>query len=243
MRGLVLGAGLATIVVLALAGSVAYAQSGAGGTNPQPPREIRPPRAPQCVNAPCSSPGWQGSRDDYPREAFDRSISATVVVRCTLTATRALENCAAERETPPGMGFGALAVKLVQRDWLMEPKRVTGRERGGQITFDYTITGRAAGRARIISDVTWAETPSEAELRAATPARSTGGSAVLRCRVEASGALADCVVAGQVPARSSFGKAALPLASRYRVDIPPSQQASYAHGDVLVSLIFPPTAD
>lgn len=74
---------------------------------------------------------------------------------------------------------------------------------------------------RLITRPDWLDRPSGAQLARHYPARAldrgVSGQAVLSCSVTAAGRLTDCAVAGETPAGSGFGPAALKLARYFRM--------------------------
>ena len=76
----------------------------------------------------------------------------------------------------------------------------------------------------------WSKTPSQAEMTAAYPPEALkanlAGSAIAECTVAATGALADCVIAGESPANAGFGAAALSLSPRFQM--PPKSPSGAA---------------
>jgi TonB family protein len=84
--------------------------------------------------------------------------------------------------------------------------------------------------------------PSTAELTAAWPAkaaqRGTEGDAIARCKADAAGALSDCRVLIERPARAGFGEALLALTPRYRLTPAPNGERP-ADAPVLISASWP----
>lgn len=89
--------------------------SGAGSA---PPRLIRAPERREL-------------RALHPPEALRARRGGTVSMRCRIRADGMLEACAALRETPPGQGFGAAAVRAAPY-FRFEPPSIDGRPVGGQ---------------------------------------------------------------------------------------------------------------
>lgn len=69
------------------------------------------------------------------------------------------------------------------------------------------------------AEADWARRPTEADLARFYPERATqaklGGDVTLACNVAKAGALSDCVVFRENPARYGFGEAALKIADAY----------------------------
>lgn len=89
--------------------------SGAGSA---PPRLIRAPERREL-------------RALHPLEALRARRGGTVSMRCRIRADGTLEACSPLRETPPGQGFGAAAVRAAPY-FRFEPPSIDGRPVGGQ---------------------------------------------------------------------------------------------------------------
>ena len=57
-------------------------------------------------------PSAQDMVDAYPRRALRDEVRGRVVIACHLTAEGKLTACTVAEETPPGLGFGAAALKM-----------------------------------------------------------------------------------------------------------------------------------
>jgi TonB family protein len=84
--------------------------------------------------------------------------------------------------------------------------------------------------------------PSSADLMATWPAKAarqgTEGDAIARCKADAEGALSDCQVVVERPARSGFGEALLALAPKYRLTPAPRGERP-PQAPVLISASWP----
>lgn len=78
--------------------------STAAPTDPVPanagPTWVRPPRV---------------TVDDYPRRAIDRGVSGLAAITCKPSADGRPTSCRIVTETPAGLGFGAAALRVVER--------------------------------------------------------------------------------------------------------------------------------
>ncbi len=87
-----------------------------------------------------------------------------------------------------------------------------------------------------------AQVPTREELMAAWPksaaARKLEGDALARCKVDLTGALSDCQVVVERPARAGFGDALLSLASHYRL-APAAESGRPADASVLIDASWP----
>jgi hypothetical protein len=83
--------------------------------------------------------------------------------------------------------------------------------------------------------------PTDAELLAAWPAAAaaskTPGDAIAACKANLEGAISDCQVLVQRPAKAGFGEALLSLAPKYRLK--PATKSRPALADVLISASWP----
>ncbi|MDP1738199.1 MAG: TonB family protein [Caulobacter sp.] len=57
-------------------------------------------------------PSAQDMVDAYPSRALRDGVRGRVVIACRLTADGRLAACTVAEETPPGLGFGAAALKM-----------------------------------------------------------------------------------------------------------------------------------
>lgn len=174
-----------------------------------------------------------------PPEAYDLSIRGEAMVRCRIDKTR-LTGCEAESETPAGMGFGAAGARSLERQrlnrWVMD-----GHADGDIVYLPVEIGPGIVSARPPVDTADWRQAPTFEQVEAAWPAVAgdlATGAAALRCTVDAEGALGACAIAGEVPAHSAFGEAALTLAPLFRVDPTPDGRAPNPAYDVLVSFRF-----
>lgn len=233
---------IAALFVLAATGGVTVAAAQSNQPRSLPTPSWQQPRLPGMPRLVTQSSSWPSSRGDsgfYPRESFDLSISGEATIACLLVADR-LRDCTIVRETPPGLGFGRIALEQVQKQWRRKPRKVSGSVTGDTITFSYSISAAAYGERKVTTAVEWAHTPTGNDIRARWPAALSGvsgGYGAIRCRVEADGRLSRCRAAGQSPLRSGLTQEALKLAPEFRVALPPGG-GDFAYTDVLVSIRF-----
>lgn len=109
---------------------------------PPPPPEAPPPVAEQAA-APASPPPpgvvpphWvRQPRAEYPQEAQRRGVTAgSVSIRCQVAADGRLRDCAADEESPAGVGFAEAAI-LSLRDARVAVHDADGQARGPEISF------------------------------------------------------------------------------------------------------------
>lgn len=53
--------------------------------------------------------------DVYPLDTLNQGVSGSVLLACVFLADGTLGDCTIERETPPGLGFGAASLRLVEK--------------------------------------------------------------------------------------------------------------------------------
>ena len=102
---------------------------------PPPPAPPAPPKPPVIGNVQWSRQP-RVTEADFPQRALDRGVSGSARVRCTAQANGRPTNCTVVSESPPNMGFGAAAVRVIQRGQLT-PETVDGAARDA--TFEVNI--------------------------------------------------------------------------------------------------------
>lgn len=156
-------------------------------------------------------------------------------IRCRVAASGLLTDCAVVAETPAGQGFGAAALALAPR-FQMRPRTVDGRPvDGDSVIVPIRWRGEpntAGATAALMARPRFTAAPTRAEVAAAAP--ETPGLAVMRCRADAEGRLRRCRVISERPTFAGLERAAVSLADRFRVVVPPG--AAAARGDLLVDV-------
>lgn len=81
-------------------------------------------------------PHWvRQPRAEYPQEALRRGVTAgSVSIRCQVAADGRLRDCAADEESPAGVGFAEAAI-LSLRDARVAVHDADGQARGPEISF------------------------------------------------------------------------------------------------------------
>lgn len=210
-------------VLLAASASAAPAQSQSGAD------------APSDTPAFSRTPSNRDIRGVFPNEALRRGIDGEVVLRCRVGATRLVTDCTILSETPEGIGFGQAALAVTPQFQVRE-----GGARAGQIIrvpvrFNTNRSGfvRETGEALVLNPP-WAQAPTRAEVAAASPERA--GVATLRCEVLNDGRLRRCDVIRENPRFAGLRGAALSLADRFRMQVPPGTNTQGVFVDVPVAL-------
>lgn len=156
-------------------------------------------------------------------------------IRCRVAASGLLTDCTVISETPAGQGFGAAALALAPR-FQIRPRVVDGRPvDGDSVNVPIRWRGEAnttGATAALMSRPRFTAAPTRAEVAAAAP--ETAGLAVMRCRADEEGRLRRCRVISERPTFAGLERAAVSLADRFRVAVPPGPAA--ARGDLLVDV-------
>lgn len=160
----------------------------------------------------------------YPEAARTANMNGRALVGCTVRSDQRLE-CAAERESPEGYGFGAAAVQLAQT--------TTGLDIGAvvRLPFDFALHDpRRSAEDRSY----WAARPTSSDYAQNFPAQAMehgiNGRAILVCTIQADASLA-CVVGSEAPSGIGFGAAALRIARDFRYRAEELGQPGHAVGD------------
>ena len=179
-----------------------------------PPHWIRPP----------SEAEFQ---EVWPEQA--RGLAGEVELKCFVTDKGDAKTCTVQRESPPGKGFGAAALKL-QPKLALAAGTFDGHPTNSyaELIIPFPLpkprqTGVANfGDGRLaLQNAPWAATPSPADMAAAWPKQAPAdlaqGKAWLRCGFSPQGALVSCSAVNEDPAGEGLGAAALSLAGRFRL--------------------------
>lgn len=162
----------------------------------------------------------------YPDPAFKRGFSGRVVLECALTSGAA-QGCKVVDERPRAQGFGEAALSLAGRyradGSADQATRIVLEWR--HPTFDaareaWLRKEYSAVRDVVATDVEWQRRPSGDDVARYYPDRAmrleVGGSGQVRCFVELTGALSNCVTIAETPAEMGFGDAAARIARLMR---------------------------
>ncbi|MDO1559218.1 TonB family protein [Brevundimonas sp. 2R-24] len=175
-----------------------------------------------------TNPDWvrRPSEDDlasvFPARALAEGVSGQAVIRCSVSADGALQNCTVIEESPTGYGFG-LAVLQMAQTFRMRPQLRDGVPvSGAQVDIPLRLIapeGRQVGMRsfRVIGQPAWLQAPTREQMDAAYPRNATGdGRAQLMCQVQGDGTLRRCEIRDATP--RAFGDAALRLTEHFRLD-------------------------
>lgn len=167
-------------------------------------------------------PSGEQMRAALPKLAQDSGISGRALLHCVVTVQGVLKDCTVAWERPAGYGFGEGALKLADQ-FRMKPATRGGRPVEDEISIPVVFQSSAndAGAiAGLIRDPPWDVTPVAADMAGAFPVEASdlsGGQVALRCGIAADGALTNCKEITETPEDKGFAKAALSLASRFKV--------------------------
>lgn len=100
---------------------------------PPPPIAAPPPPRPAVITSVQWSRRPTLRADDYPDRALQREIEGSATLRCTAQSDGRPVNCQVVSEDPSGYGFGAAAVRVVQRGQLT-PATVDGAAQNATFT-------------------------------------------------------------------------------------------------------------
>jgi TonB family protein len=172
----------------------------------------------------------------WPSAAFAKGVRGSASLVCDVNARGMMERCEVERETPPGMGFGAAGIALTPQ-FLVKPAIKNGVPvpvSGFQMTIRWDdptdggntgthLKGSQAQSYKVYSVAPWTTVPTRADIARAFPAKvladKTGGRVTQRCTISATGALSSCDVVAIQPRGMGFDAAARTLIKAFRTDV------------------------
>jgi TonB family protein len=173
--------------------------------------------------ADASGPVWEKAPDRgdwakaYPAPAAQAGISGAVQMRCSASASGALQNCTVISEAPVGQGFGAAALSLASgmelKPTTANGKPVAGRSFIVPVKFDPGVLKGGVATTR----PDWVRLPTNEELWSYYPAGavSAGGDALIHCNVTNRGLMQGCSLVRESPAVHGYGAAALAMANLF----------------------------
>jgi TonB family protein len=183
----------------------------------------------------------------WPASAYEERANAHVTLRCYVDVHGLAERCRVAYESPQGRGFGAAALQLQPTLKITPPKGPDGapmaatlnialefkapdpqnnlqdlEAQGGDLDSSKLILNHnpiSMRRVTMMNHPVWVTAPSFDDLAKAYPGRGAGveGYAVAHCEVTKAGAVVHCNISKEDPVGHDFAKAALSLASKFRV--------------------------
>ena len=175
--------------------------------------------------SPAGSPPWcrVPTRPEmdrvYPMAADRNALPGSATLICRIYSDR-LSSCRIESEEPGGLGFGRAALFLSDLFRIPVIAGYGGSGREVRVRVDFTPPRRAVleprgpdGRSFRGRNVAFWDRGPQVDFAKYRPSRAEdelrGGQVMLRCRVQPTGALADCAVASETPTGWGFARAAL----------------------------------
>jgi TonB family protein len=177
-----------------------------------------------------AEPSFEDFARAYPEDALKAGVSGVVEISCLVKPDGGLEGCTVTRETPTGAGFGKASLSLTDKF----------RVRPGALKPD------ADGVMRVPVLIRWGAVlhpnyirmPNGRDLASEYPSPAfragVAGRAVLRCRVQADGTLANCVITAETPLGYGFGEATLRVAKRFRMKPSTGGSGQGVEGDFVI---------
>jgi len=159
----------------------------------------------------------------YPAAAQEQGIGGRVVLECPTGEDGRLA-CEVIEESPPGMAFGAAALRMSE-DWRIAPRTRDGAlTAGGRIrrilVFEPGPPPRVVTDPSSVTGYRWEEQPDAQDFARLYPRealrRGVSGRATLNCVVNESYRL-DCYVDNEDPVGMGFGDATLEIAEKFRI--------------------------
>lgn len=156
----------------------------------------------------------------YPKPAKAKRQSGQVTMDCQVAEDGRLGRCSTVKQDPAYSGF-ARAAESLKDLFRLEPVRdeqgKLRRDARVRVPFYFSPTLEGADARQIVRPE-WGRLPQPEQVMFPAQATAAGvraGDAVLDCRVQAGGALGECIVARESPAGMGFGQAALKLAPSF----------------------------
>jgi TonB family protein len=200
-------------VALAAALSLMAHAAARAADAPPPPPETR-----RIVATPNETP--------YPAAARLLNLPGKATLNCTAAADGALRGCKVAGEDPPDWGFGEAAMALA-------PAINIGpgaADRPAQVPIGFHLEPEEVAADPALKtpgffipdkQIKWVERPAVMDFLLSYPAgavnRKVEGFVALACRVTAEGRLDPCAVIAENPAGEGFDKAALTVATKFRM--------------------------
>jgi len=171
----------------------------------------------------------------YPERARRSYANGRALVACAVRSGPRLE-CALERESPNGWGFGDAAVNAATAAMSGQRLRVGDRTR---VTVDFALRN-PRGQPPLRNY--WEAQPSGAEWLRYYPGPALdsghGGVAMLNCLIQTDRSLS-CTKVSETPRDSGFGDAALQLSRSYRLSSSELGRPGHSAGDhIILPIVF-----
>jgi hypothetical protein len=191
----------------------------------------------------------------WPATAYQIGLNGKVRLRCLIDIHGLAERCEVASEEPAGKGFGRAALQI-RSTFRLPPAGPDGPTTAIKvIEVDFKAPDRNFDMGQILKGNTfhqgnglrmmevtmldfpiWTRAATFDDLAAAYPAKAGGkeGYAVAHCEVRRAGELHGCVIIKEMPEGREFGRAALGLADKFRVE--PRLAQTHVKGKLMVDL-------
>jgi len=230
-----------------------------------PQDQKKPPPADATIEAVSTDDADASLVGIWPSTAYHNAIDGRVRLKCWIDSHGLAERCEVISENPPKLGFGKAALEMRPTIKLPVPYGSDGAFKIIAIGFrapdnngshsmaiqdphDYMQGGRNAlpmRKVTMLDNPVWIAAASFDDLAAAYPGHPGVGEgyAVDHCMVKKDGSLDGCQTIKEEPEGKGFGKAALSLASKFRIS---AQVAQTPHAEELwvdIPVRFPSAED
>ncbi|MBN8552239.1 MAG: energy transducer TonB [Caulobacterales bacterium] len=173
-----------------------------------------------------TNPAWLAAPTRAQMDAAfpdpDRGNEGRAVLDCGISTDGELQNCRTLSEVPRGRGFGRAARSLTRHFRLAPFDDDSVRV---QVPFQFDLPGTRAARGdnNVMANPDWRSLPDTPSVIETFPeqARTQGfseGRATVTCRIEPTGATADCVADPADPPGVGFEEAAVTLAALFAIN-------------------------
>lgn len=166
-----------------------------------------------------TAPSFDDMAAAWPKRAGDVAVGGAVL-RCTITKTGTLDNCATFNELPRDKGFGAAAKSLAGRFKLKLAPEELAKVRGSfvNVTFRFLNPASPEAALRKLGKPRWIRQLDPARIQAIFPKAAAdagvkSGLGVVECVVQPDGKLGGCKAVREDPAGLGFGDSALQVAA------------------------------
>jgi len=259
----------AVLALLAASGPAAPPASGTVSPLAIPGSAAKPPPADVSVELRASDDDINQPGIVWPSTAYNMGFDGHVSLRCLIDIHGLAERCEVAYEAPLGRGYGKAALlmrptfkvaptmgpdgpiaaeKVIDLTFRRPERLGSGADaHHAMATYDFSQllfdkgNGRVMKKVSILDFPSWVQAANFDDLASAYPTEGGGveGYAVDHCKVRRDGGLMNCASTKEAPEGHGFAKAALGLASRFRVA---PQVAQASHRDELyvdVPIRFP----
>jgi TonB family protein len=187
----------------------------------------------------------------WPRLAREHGVGGVVELDCLVNVAGRLEDCRVTRENPPGVEFGAAALRLTPKLRFRPARNAAGPVAARihiPINFETTSPGPSStwtGTLRMVDTPLWVTSPSAAELLGVYPrqARGASGNVAFECWVMRDGSLTRCDVIREEPPNQGFARAGYAVLGKFRLKMEPADEGPHVALRVTVPIRFDPPAD